>query len=73
MAPITVTFDARNSSDPSMETIPTDNFYRYYRDENGVDTPIGQGQVTSYTFNEPGKFIVHLVVRSSNVDQGILD
>ena len=73
MAPITVTFDARNSSDPSMETIPTDNFYRYYRDENGVDTPIGQWQVTSYTFNEPGKFIVHLVVRSSNVNQGILD
>ena len=73
MAPMTVTFDARSSSDPSMETIPTDNFYRYYRDENGVDTPIGQWQVTSYTFNEPGKFIVHLVVRSSNVNQGILD
>jgi hypothetical protein len=34
MAPLTVTFDARNSSDPSMETIPVDNFYWYYRDEN---------------------------------------
>jgi hypothetical protein len=34
MAPLTVTFDARGSSDPSMETIPADNFYRYYRDEN---------------------------------------
>jgi hypothetical protein len=34
MAPLTVTFDARGSSDPSSETLPTDNFYRYYRDEN---------------------------------------
>ena len=34
MAPLTVTFDARASSDPSRETIPSDNFYRYYRDEN---------------------------------------
>ena len=73
MAPLTVTFDARGSSDPSMETIPTDNFYRYYRDENGVDRPIWKGQVLSYTFEESGKFIVHLVVRSSNVDNGILD
>jgi hypothetical protein len=34
MAPLTVTFDARTSSDPSWETIPSDNFYWYYRDEN---------------------------------------
>jgi hypothetical protein len=40
MAPLTVTFDARGSSDPSSETIPTANFYWYYRDEKGVDTPI---------------------------------
>lgn len=73
MAPLTVTFDARNSSDPSMETIPTDNFYRYYRDENWVDRPIWQWQVLSYTFEESGKFIVHMVVRSSNVDEWILD
>lgn len=73
MAPLTVTFDARSSTDPSLETIPSDNFYRYYRDEKWVDTPIWEWQVLSYTFNEPGKFIVHLVVRSSNVDQWILD
>ena len=73
MAPLTVTFDARASSDPSSETIPANNFYWYYRDEKGVDTPIGQWQVITYTFEEAGKFIVHLVVRSSNVDKGILD
>jgi hypothetical protein len=33
MAPLTVTFDARNSSDPSQETIPAGNFFWYYRDE----------------------------------------
>ena len=73
MAPLTVTFDARNSTDPSLETIPENNFYRYYRDEKWVDTPIGKKQVLSYTFKEAGKFIVHLVVRSSNVDKWILD
>ena len=73
MAPLTVTFDARGSSDPSSETIPTNNFYWYYRDEKGVDTPIWEWQVITYTFEEAGKFIVHLVVRSSNVNDGILD
>ena len=73
MAPLTVTFDARGSSDPSSETIPRDNFFRYYRDENGVDTPIWEWQVITYTFEEAGKFIVHLVVRSSNVSDWILD
>ena len=73
MAPLTVTFDARGSSDPSEETIPEDNFYWYYRDEKWVDRPIWQKQVLSYTFEEAGKFIVHLVVRSSNVDKWILD
>lgn len=72
-APLTVTFDARSSSDPSSETIPTDNFFWYYRDENWVDTPIWEWQVITYTFQEPGKFIVHLVVRSSNVNAWILD
>ena len=73
MAPLTVTFDARGSSDPSSETLPTDNFYRYYRDENWVDTPMWEWQVINYTFDESWKFIVHLVIRSSNVDSGILD
>ena len=74
MAPITITFDARNSIDPSSETIPTDNFYWYYRDENGVDTPMWKWSVISYEFKEAGNFIVHLVVRSSNVtEKWILD
>jgi hypothetical protein len=33
-APLNVTFDARLSSDPSNETIPSDNYFRYYRDTN---------------------------------------
>ena len=73
MAPLTVTLDARGSTDPSSETLPTDKFYRYYRDENWVDNPIWEWQIKNYTFDEPGKFVVHLVIRSSNVDSGILD
>lgn len=73
MAPVTITFDARGSSDPSQETLPVDNFFWYYRDENWVDTPMWQWQIINYTFEESGKFIVHLVARSSNVDEWILD
>jgi hypothetical protein len=31
-APLNVTFDARTSLDPSNETIPSENYFRYYRD-----------------------------------------
>ncbi len=72
-APLTVTFNALGSVDPSSETIPTDNFFRYYRDENWVDTPIWVWNPINYEFKEAWKFIVHLVVRSSNVDKWILD
>jgi hypothetical protein len=41
-APLTVTFDARASKDPSSETIPSNNFYWYYRDTKGVDRVIGK-------------------------------
>lgn len=51
-APLTVTFDARASIDPSNETIPSGNFYRYYRDTNGQDQIIGNSPVISYTFNK---------------------
>lgn len=36
-APITVTFDARTSQDPSNTTVPSDNFYWYYRDVDGQE------------------------------------
>ena len=73
MAPLTVTFDARSSSDPSQETLPTGKFFRYYRDEKWIETPMWEWQVINYKFEESGKFVVHLVVRSSNVDKWILD
>lgn len=41
-APLSVTFDARDSSDPSNETLPSNNYYWYYKDTNGVDQAIGQ-------------------------------
>ena len=70
-APLTVTFDARRSTDPSNETIPARNYFRYYRDVDGVDKPIGVGPLAKHTFTEPGTYIVHLTVRSSN--SGIFD
>lgn len=73
-APLTVTFDARASLDPSDETIPTNNYYRYYRDVDNVDRTIGIGPVVNHTFEEAGNYIVHLTVRSSNKHtEGIFD
>lgn len=70
-APLTVTFDARASTDPSNETIPSRNYFWYYRDIDGTDKPIGYGPVVNYKFNESWTYIVHLTVRSSNT--GIFD
>ncbi len=73
-APLTVTFDARASIDPSNQTIPSNNFFWYYRDVDGVDKVIGVGPVVNYTFDKAGNYIVHLTVRSSNkVSEGIFD
>jgi len=38
--PLSVTFDASTSSDPSKETIPNDNFYRYFTDTDGKEVII---------------------------------
>lgn len=65
-APLNVTFDARNSTDPSSETIPADNFFWYYKDIYGDDRMIGRGYVVNYTFENPGNHIIHLTVRSAN-------
>ena len=73
-APLSVTLDARASIDPSNQTIPSDNFFWYYRDTSGVDRTIGRWNVLNYTFEEPGNYTVHLTVRSSNqTNQWILD
>jgi len=65
-SPLTVTFDARGSIDPSDETIPSSNFFWYYRDVDGTDKTIGNGPVVNYVFAEPWNYLVHLTVRSSN-------
>jgi len=65
-APLTVTFNASDSQDPSNETIPANNFYRYYRDVDGLDKIIGIGRTINHTFEKPGNYLVHLTVRSSN-------
>lgn len=70
-APLTVTFDARASSDPSNETLPSRNFFWYYRDIDGTDRPIGYWPVVNYKFQESWTYQVHLTVRSSN--KGIFD
>ena len=73
-APHTVTFDARDSNDPSKDTIPSNNFFRYYKNNKGDDVLIGRWATTKHTFEEEGNYLVHLTVRSiNNISQWILD
>ncbi len=39
-SPLSVTFDASSSTDPSNETLPSDNFFWYYTDTEGKDVII---------------------------------
>lgn len=72
--PLVVTLDARASIDPSNDTIPDKNYYRYYRDADGQDKTIGVGSVVTPTFTAAGNYQVHLTVRSSNATtKGIFD
>ena len=73
-APLNVTFDARESTDPSNDTIPSGNFYWWYKDIYWVEQAIWRWPVVNYTFNDPGNHVIHLTVRSSNnYSEGIFD
>jgi PKD repeat protein len=73
-APLTVTLDARASTDPSNATIPSNNFFRYFKDTSGIDRVIGRGPVVNYTFDKEGNYIINLTVRSANQSsEGIFD
>jgi len=73
-APLTVTFDGRESIDPSKDTIPSNNFFWYYKDSSGIDILIGKGIVVKHTFETEGNYLVHMTARSANRDtEGILD
>jgi PKD repeat protein len=65
-APLTVTLDARESIDPSKDTIPENNFFWYYKDNKGNDILIGKKSVLKHTFTEEGNYLVHLTARSVN-------
>jgi PKD repeat protein len=73
-SPVTVTLDARESLDPSKDTIPSDNFFWYYKDALGRDILMWRWAVIKYTFEKEWNYYIHLTAKSANKDsQGILD
>jgi len=64
--PLNVTLDARESLDPSNDTIPSDYFFWWYKDVEWNEQKIWKWPVVNYTFEDEGNHIVHLTVRSSN-------
>ncbi len=65
-APVTVTLDARETIDPSKDTIPSDNFFWYYKNAQWKDILIGRWAVVKYTFEQEGNYYVHLTAKSAN-------
>jgi PKD repeat protein len=73
-APLVVTFDARNSKDPSNDTIPSDNYFWYFKDVKWNSQIIWKWPVVTYTFNQAWSYVVHLTVRSvNNKDKWVFD
>lgn len=72
-APLSVTFDASRSTDPSNETIPNDNFFWYFTDVDGNSKIIWKWPVVNHIFTEAGSYIVHNTVRSVNSDRWYFD
>lgn len=71
--PLSVTFDASSSIDPSKETIPSENFFWYYTDTDKQDVIIGKGPIVNHTFTKPGNYVIHSTVRSINNLKGYFD
>lgn len=67
-APLTVTFDARWSIDPSNDTIPEKNYFWYFKDNSWIERTIWKWPVINYKFTDAGTYIVHLTVRSVNAE-----
>ncbi len=65
-SPLTVTFDANNSVDPSWDTIPNGNFYWYFKDDKWHEVFIGKWTVVKYTFENAWNYVVHLTAKSVN-------
>lgn len=73
-APLTVTLDGRETIDPSNDTIPSNNFFWYYKNNDGKDILMWRGTVIKYTFTEEGNYYVHLTAKSANkTNEWILD
>jgi len=68
-APLVVTLSARNSIDPSADTIPKNNYFWYYKDTNWHSKYIWQWPEIKHTFTEPNNYIVHLTVKSVNANK----
>lgn len=64
-APLTVTFSADQSVDNSA-TIPSNGYYWYFTNTDGVEQAMGQWIEVTHTFATEGRYIIHLTVRSIN-------
>ena len=69
-APLIVTFDGSDSSDPNDQTIPRDNYTWTFFDQDGVERTIGTGPIVEYEFDEPGLYVVYLRVETGMEEGG---
>ncbi len=70
--PLTVLFNGASSSDPTNNTIPTNNYSWWYLDSSGQRRDLGNGANVSETFRVPNTYVVHLEVKSASGDSVVL-
>ena len=69
-APLIVTLDGSDSSDPAEITIPTNNYHWSYFDQSGNEQEFASGPITEKTFTEPGVYIIQLRVETNERANG---
>lgn len=69
-APLIITLDGSDSTDPHNVTIPRDNYVWTYIDHQGVEQTIGKGPILEYELKEPGLFIIQLRVITAMTESG---
>lgn len=65
-APLSVTFEAKQTIDESGTVVPNDNYTWWLRTEGGTKKILGKGNITNYTFNTSGTYMVFLTINSAS-------
>ncbi len=68
--PLYVFLDGSASSDPNNITIPDANYHWTYIDNSGQTVDLGSGPTKEILFENPGSYVVNLIVETLDIENG---